>query len=304
MARFEDDGARRGGVYVIFTCRMPYCRTGTTCLRRGFAALEPRRHHACAGRLARGPRAPASAATSGPQAGTASFGQRDWGACDRAIQLVEARSSLPHGLLAAVALTESGRLEPSRRAVIPWPWTVNSQGEGHYFDSAAQAIAWVAERQREGVRSIDVGCMQINLLHHPDAFASLEAAFDPVHNVAYGAKFLVDLRAGTGSLERAVERYHTAELERGRAYRERVFARWNGADSGRPTRHQRYGPGHHAGRCRRSHAPATGRYRRDRRDSRSWLRVASLCHPVSGAERAGAASRPCCCRAHRSAGGR
>ena len=177
---------------------------------------------------------PARAAVGGSLVDAASPGQRDWGACDRAIQLVETRSSLPHGLLAAVALTESGRWEPVRRTVISWPWTVNSQGEGHYFDSAAEAIAWVADLQRQGVRSIDVGCMQINLLHHPDAFASLEAAFDPVRNVAYGAGFLTDLRAGTGSLERAVERYHTAELERGRAYRERVFARWSGAGSAAP----------------------------------------------------------------------
>ena len=32
--------------------------------------------------------------------------------------------------------------------------------------------------------------MQINLFHHPDAFASLDAAFDPMDNIAYGADFL------------------------------------------------------------------------------------------------------------------
>jgi hypothetical protein len=36
--------------------------------------------------------------------------------------------------------------------------------------------------QGEGVRSIDIGCMQINLVHHPDAFGSLEAGFDPITN--------------------------------------------------------------------------------------------------------------------------
>ena len=39
----------------------------------------------------------------------------------------------------------------------------------------------------QGARSIDVGCMQVNLLHHADAFASLEQAFDPVANARYAA---------------------------------------------------------------------------------------------------------------------
>ena len=30
-----------------------------------------------------------------------------------------------------------------------------------------------------GVRLMDVGCMQVNLQMHPDAFPSLDAAFDP-----------------------------------------------------------------------------------------------------------------------------
>ena len=50
--------------------------------------------------------------------------------------------------------------------------------------------------------------MQINLMHHPDAFASLEEAFEPTRNVAYGARFLGQLRDETQSWTRAVERYH------------------------------------------------------------------------------------------------
>jgi hypothetical protein len=68
--------------------------------------------------------------------------------------------------------------------------------------------------------------MQVNLMHHPDAFASLEEAFEPSRNVAYGARFLDALRQETRSWDRAVERYHTADPERGRAYREKVYQRW------------------------------------------------------------------------------
>ena len=49
--------------------------------------------------------------------------------------------------------------------------------------------------QAQGVRSIDIGCMQVNLMHHPNAFATLDAAFDPLANALYAARFLTELRA-------------------------------------------------------------------------------------------------------------
>ena len=68
--------------------------------------------------------------------------------------------------------------------------------------------------------------MQINLMHHPNAFASLDEAFEPGRRVAYGANYLQGLEKETGSWNRAVERYHTADPDRGRDYRERVYQRW------------------------------------------------------------------------------
>jgi hypothetical protein len=153
-------------------------------------------------------------------------GAGDAALCATAIRAAEARSPVPAGLLAAVALSESGRYDPALRRAVPWPWTVNSQGEGRYFATRAEALAHVERLRREGRRNIDVGCMQVNLLHHPDAFATLDEAFDPTTNVAYGADFLTRLRQDSPSWARAVERYHTADAERGRAYRERVYDRW------------------------------------------------------------------------------
>ena len=40
----------------------------------------------------------------------------------------------------------------------------NHAGEGRYFASAQEAIAWVATQQALGNRSIDVGCFQVNLI--------------------------------------------------------------------------------------------------------------------------------------------
>lgn len=146
--------------------------------------------------------------------------------CAAAIRRAEREGRVPPGLLAAVAFAESGRRDPATRRAVAWPWTVNNAGDGRYFATKEEAIAHVEALRRQGRRNIDVGCMQINLMHHPDAFPDLEEAFRPERNVAYGADFLRRLHAETGSWARAVERYHTADRERGQAYRERVFDRW------------------------------------------------------------------------------
>tara|TARA_B100000161_G_C33284079_1_gene295611 strand:- start:92 stop:496 length:405 start_codon:yes stop_codon:yes gene_type:complete len=75
----------------------------------------------------------------------------------------------------------------------------------------------------EGVQKIDVGCTQINLMHHKKAFPSIEAAFDPAINVAYGAKYLAALHRETSSRFTAVKRYHSAHPKFHLPYQGRVF---------------------------------------------------------------------------------
>lgn len=138
----------------------------------------------------------------------------------------ERSARVPPGLVRAIALAESGRWDSAARRSYAWPWTVTSGDQSWYLASKAEAVAHVRELQRSGRRNIDVGCMQINLHWHPDAFASLEEAFDPRRNVAYGVEFLKSLRSELRSWGRAVARYHTADEARGDAYRERVTALW------------------------------------------------------------------------------
>jgi hypothetical protein len=147
--------------------------------------------------------------------------------CAQNIRVQEQQHRIPLGLLTAIGLTESGRtVSHGHRSV--WPWTVNAAGDGHFFESKEDAVAFVAQQQAAGVDSIDVGCMQINLKHHPDAFASLEDAFDPATNVAYAADFLADLRTDIKSWMGAARRYHSATPELGQAYGEVVLANWTG----------------------------------------------------------------------------
>lgn len=141
-------------------------------------------------------------------------------ACLAAIAGTENSAAMPPNLLRAIARVESGR-----PGVAPaWPWTVNADGKGYYLDSKAEAIALVQALRGQNIRSIDVGCMQINLVHHPDAFSSLEDAFDPERNVRYAAQFLRWLRAETGDWDSAVARYHSGDPVRGADYRRRVAA--------------------------------------------------------------------------------
>jgi hypothetical protein len=145
--------------------------------------------------------------------------------CELAGQAAEQQWSLPSGLLAAIGQVESGR----RGTAGAWPWTINAAGQGYHFDSKEEAINVVRILQSRGVRSIDVGCFQINLQHHPRAFASLDEAFDPAANATYAGRFLTDLLARTGSWDGAIGAYHSATPGRGDAYRARVMAAWTGA---------------------------------------------------------------------------
>ncbi len=146
--------------------------------------------------------------------------------CAAAIALTEPGSHLPPGLLSAVAVTESGRIDPATGAIVAWPWTIDIGGAGRMFDTQAAAVAAVQAARQAGSRSIDVGCMQVNLFYHPQAFATLEEAFAPEANVRYAARFLADLHAQTGDWAAAVAAYHSATPEMGMAYARRVAAAW------------------------------------------------------------------------------
>lgn len=152
-------------------------------------------------------------------------------ACRAAIARAEQDAAIPAGLLQAIGRVESGRRNPETGTSGPWPWTINAEGRGHFFPDRAAAIAAVRELQGRGVRIIDVGCMQVNLHHHPRAFASLEEAFDPISNARYAAQFLTQLHAARNDWMVAAGHYHSHTPELAEAYRGRVRAAWSAAQS-------------------------------------------------------------------------
>ena len=145
--------------------------------------------------------------------------------CDAAIASAERTIRLPPRVLSAIAEVESGRPDADTGALHPWPWTINAEGRGQFFASKAEAIAAVRALQLQGMRSIDVGCMQVNLMHHPNAFASLDEAFDPQSNALYAARFLNTLYVASGSWLQAIAAYHSETPAIGDDYRRRVMAR-------------------------------------------------------------------------------
>lgn len=145
-----------------------------------------------------------------------------WTACRRAILAAEPRSSLPPGLLLAIALVESGRSDPRSGRFEPWPWSLNVEGEGRAPPSLAAAAAEVAALQAAGRRSIDIGCMQVNLLHHPEAFPDVPTGLRPEANIRYAILFLKSLHGRFGNWAEAIANYHSADAERGANYHRRV----------------------------------------------------------------------------------
>lgn len=147
--------------------------------------------------------------------------------CTRHFAQYERENGIPTYLLAAVASTESGRYHKGLGIKVPWPWTINANGKGYFFDSKQEAVAAARKLRARGIKSMDVGCMQVNLHHHPDAFVSLEQAFDPKANVAYASRFLRALYDEGSSWRKASASYHSRTPKYGAAYVGRVYSNWH-----------------------------------------------------------------------------
>jgi len=80
--------------------------------------------------------------------------------CDAAAAEAARRSGVPVAVLRTITRTETGRPGKSGGGLDPWPWTVNMEGVGKWFDDRATAMAYVRKHHERGARSYDVGCFQ------------------------------------------------------------------------------------------------------------------------------------------------
>jgi len=122
--------------------------------------------------------------------------------CEGEMIRASRENDVPVSVLYAVALTETGQ----RGAL--HAYAMNIAGRPSFNAGLAEALATFNSARQQGVKLIDVGCMQINHHFHGRKFGSVEEMFDPRRNVDYAARFLKSLRASEGSWTAAVARYH------------------------------------------------------------------------------------------------
>jgi hypothetical protein len=139
--------------------------------------------------------------------------------CAGATSRVAAETGVPQEVLAAISLTETGRSREG--ATRSWPWTVNSEGKGFWFESQQEALDFARSELAQGTVSFDVGCFQINYRWHGENFASVEEMFDPDANARYAAQFLSQLYAELGDWSQAAGACHSRTQVYAQKYRGR-----------------------------------------------------------------------------------
>lgn len=143
--------------------------------------------------------AAAASISSGDGAGASASGGA---VCEGEITRAAAKYGVPVGVLYAVGLTETGRRGSMQ------PYAMNIHGTAYFAPDARAAVRRFHEARRDGIKLIDLGCMQINHHFHGDQFASPAEMFDPRKNVEYAASFLARLHARHETWTMAVARYH------------------------------------------------------------------------------------------------
>ena len=127
--------------------------------------------------------------------------------CDQAAQVAASQTGVPLVVLQALTRAETGRGKGD--GLEPWPWAVNQAGQGHWFESAAEAEQFVEAQLDFGYTNLDVGCFQLNHRWHADGFSSLSAMFSPQENALYAASYIAEKYQETGDWVLAAGAYHS-----------------------------------------------------------------------------------------------
>ena len=151
----------------------------------------------------------------------------DLNVCETVALEAENAFNLPSGILTSIARVESGR-KPDTGVYRAWPWTINDNGKGLFFDTRKSAVDYIVKQKEFDNTRIDIGCMQISVKWHSHAFSSPESMLDPYTNIAYAAVFLEELYQTHGDWELAIKYYHSADTKKNKPYLQKVNAVWKG----------------------------------------------------------------------------
>lgn len=126
-------------------------------------------------------------------------------ACVQAMRQAATETGVPLDALQEISRVSASEGAPKQMQV--WPWTVNLEGHGVWFDTENEALAYVFDHFRQGARQFDVGCFQLNYDWHARAFHTIEDMFDPLLNARQAAAHLSKLRNTHGTWPKAVRAY-------------------------------------------------------------------------------------------------
>lgn len=168
-----------------------------------------------------------------PAAATSRYNAQDVPSdiCEISARRAAQATGVPLPVLRAISLTETGRKIDGRMR--PWPWAVNMEGKGVWFESADAAAAYVARHHARGARSFDVGCFQLNFRWHGHRFSSWQHMMQPEANAQYAAQFLRELYEEKGNWPDAAGAYHSRTRELADRYKKR-FGRFYTAQGKAP----------------------------------------------------------------------
>ncbi|GMG83624.1 hypothetical protein LNKW23_28370 [Paralimibaculum aggregatum] len=152
--------------------------------------------------------------------------------CREAAETAARRHGIPPEIMQAITLAETGTTRDGRRG--PWPWTLNIEGEGRWFDSRREALAAAEAAIAAGRRSTDIGCFQINWRWHGKAFDSVAALLEPAAGADYAARFLKSLHAEAGNWLTAAGWYHSRSPDHAGRYRAVIARHLRRGDGGEP----------------------------------------------------------------------
>ncbi len=144
-----------------------------------------------------------------------------------AYQRIAMEYKIPPSILYGIAYAESGKtIRPG--VYKPWPWTLNVAGVPRRYPTRKSAYKGLIYFLKQGVKSIDIGLMQVNWRYHRDKLGTPWQALDPFNNTRAGAKVLQTEFKKVGEWRKAIGRYHspgrkTAQKKRAINYANRVM---------------------------------------------------------------------------------
>jgi hypothetical protein len=123
----------------------------------------------------------------------------------------------PPALLEAIARQESGHN----------PLAINVAGKDHYPGSREEAMKIIRQAQAAG-KSFDVGLFQVNSWWIERYRIPPESLLDPIINRQWGIFILSQEVARHGLNWKAVGKYHSPDMERGRRYAWKIYRHYEG----------------------------------------------------------------------------